>query len=66
MSPFAIPFPLGVMNVTAMALLTVLIFAGKALPLGRRLSRIVGITLIAFGMVAILVPAAFPIATGTL
>jgi predicted metal-binding membrane protein len=57
---FVILFPLGIMNVVAMALLTALIFAEKSVPLGRLISQITGILLIFYGVLVILVPAALP------
>src|SRR5438105_8268771 len=43
---FAILFPLGIMNIAVMALLTVLIYAEKSFPLGRQISQIAGVGLI--------------------
>ncbi|BCL81683.1 DUF2182 domain-containing protein [Ktedonobacteria bacterium brp13] len=60
---FVILFPLGIMNITVMALLTALIFAEKSIPLGRLISKIMGIVLILYGVLVVLVPAALP--TGT-
>jgi predicted metal-binding membrane protein len=57
---FVILFPLGVMNVAAMAVLTALIFAEKSLPAGRRISQIAAIILIGYGGVILLLPAALP------
>jgi predicted metal-binding membrane protein len=50
------------MNIAVMALLTVLIFAEKAFPLGRQISQIAGVALIVYGVVVIFVPAALPAA----
>ncbi len=57
---FVILFPLGIMNIAVMALLTALIFAEKSVPLGRQISQITGIVLILYGMLVVLVPAALP------
>lgn len=47
---FAILFPLGVMNVAVMALLTALIFAEKSLTWGIMLSRVSAIILLGYGL----------------
>lgn len=57
---FVILFPLGIMNIAIMALVTALIFAEKALPFGRRISQIAGLALIAYGVLVIFLPAALP------
>ncbi len=57
---FVILFPLGVMNVGAMALITLLIFAEKSLPLGRQVGAFAAIALVAYGLVVILAPDALP------
>jgi predicted metal-binding membrane protein len=57
---FVILFPLGIMNIAVMALLTALIFAEKSVPLGRQISQITGIVLILYGVLVVLVPAALP------
>jgi predicted metal-binding membrane protein len=57
---FAILFPLGIMNITAMVLVTVLIYTEKSLPLGRQISQLVGGGLIAYGILVILWPALLP------
>jgi predicted metal-binding membrane protein len=59
---FVILFPLGIMNVAVMALLTALIFAEKALPIGRQMSLLAGIALVAYGTVVVFFPAALPVA----
>jgi predicted metal-binding membrane protein len=43
---FVLLFPLGIMNIAVMALLTVLIYAEKSFPLGRQISQIAGVALI--------------------
>ena len=57
---FVILFPFGIMNVAAMALVTVLIYAEKSLPIGRQISQIAGAGLIAYGVLVVLVPGALP------
>jgi predicted metal-binding membrane protein len=57
---FVILFPLGVMNVAAMAVITLLIFAEKSLPLGRQMGQIAAAALIAYGAVVALLPGALP------
>ena len=57
---FVILFPFGIMNVAAMALVTVLIYAEKSLPIGRQISQIAGVGLIAYGVLVVLVPGALP------
>ena len=57
---FVILFPLGVMNVAAMALITLLIFAEKSLPVGRRVSQVASLALIAYGLLIFFLPGALP------
>ncbi len=57
---FVILFPLGMLNVAALAAITALIFAEKSLPIGRRLSLVAGVALMAYGVMAILLPDALP------
>lgn len=57
---FIILFPLGMMNVAAMAVITVLIFAEKSLPIGRQAAMAAAVLLIAWGAVAVAVPSALP------
>ncbi len=57
---FVILFPLGLMNVAVMALLTALIYAEKALPIGRQISQLVGRGLIVYGVIVLFLPAALP------
>src|SRR5205823_12377856 len=47
---FVILFPLGVMNVAAMAVLTVLIYAEKSLPIAPRAAQLAAVGLIAYGV----------------
>ena len=57
---FVILFPLGIMNIAVMALVTALIFAEKALPFGRQISQLAGLALIIYGALVIFLPAALP------
>src|SRR5258708_3913716 len=55
---FVLLFPLGIMNIAGMAVLTVLICAEKMVPRGERIAQGVGLILILYGMFVIVVPAA--------
>ena len=57
---FVILFPLGLMNLAVMALVTALIFAEKVLPIGRQISKLVGAGLIIYGALIIFLPVALP------
>ena len=57
---FVILFPLGIMNIALMALVTALIYAEKALPFGRQISLLAGAGLIVYGILVIFLPAALP------
>lgn len=54
---FVLLFPLGIMNIAVMAVLTLLIFAEKTLPRGERIAQVVGAALILYGILVIIVPA---------
>jgi len=58
---FVILFPLGIMNIALMALVTALIFAEKALPIGRQISKLAGAGLIVYGALIMFLPAALPV-----
>ena len=58
---FVILFPLGIMNIAVMALVTALIFAEKALPIGRQISKLAGAGLIVYGALIMFLPAALPV-----
>ncbi len=58
---FVILFPLGIMNIAVMALVTALIFAEKALPIGRQISKLAGVGLIVYGALIMFLPAALPV-----
>jgi predicted metal-binding membrane protein len=57
---FVILFPLGMLNVAALALVTALIFAEKSLPIGRPLSWAAGTALVAYGVLVLLRPDSLP------
>jgi predicted metal-binding membrane protein len=57
---FAILFPLGMMNVAAMAVITAVIYAEKVFSWGRRIAQGAAIVLVAYGFLVILVPDALP------
>ncbi|HEX6108185.1 MAG TPA: DUF2182 domain-containing protein, partial [Ktedonobacteraceae bacterium] len=57
---FVIFFPLGMMNVAVLAVVTVLIFAEKSLPLGQRVAQLAALALIAYGVLVVVVPGALP------
>ncbi len=57
---FVILFPLGIMNLAAMALVTALIFAEKSLSVGQQISWIAAGLLIIYGTLVIFLPEALP------
>lgn len=59
---FVILFPLGIMNVAAMALITLLIFAEKSSPLSRAAVIVAAAGLVAYGAFILFVPDALPTA----
>jgi predicted metal-binding membrane protein len=61
---FVILLPLGVMNVAAMIVLTLLVFGEKCLPSGERLARAAALVLIGYGLLVIAYPAALPTTLG--
>jgi predicted metal-binding membrane protein len=61
---FVILFPLGLMNVGAMALITVLIFAEKSAPYGRQVAALAAVGLIAYGALVIFMPDLLPMTMG--
>ena len=58
---FVILFPLGIMNIAVMALVTALIFAEKVLPIGRQISKLAGAGLIVYAALIMFLPAALPV-----
>ena len=57
---FVLLFPLGIMNIAAMALLTVLIFAEKVFPPGERIAQLAALLLIFYCALVIVIPASLP------
>ena len=57
---FLILFPLGMMNIIVLALITALIFAEKSLPVGRHVARAAALALVLYGAVVIFEPNALP------
>lgn len=57
---FALLFPLGMMNLAVLALVTLLIFAEKSLPTGRHVSQGAAVALSAYGLLVLLLPEALP------
>jgi predicted metal-binding membrane protein len=57
---FVILFPLGIMNVAAMAVITLLVFAEKTLPWGRLAPRVTAASLVTYGAVVIAAPQVLP------
>ncbi len=55
-------FPLGMMNVAAMAVIALLIFAEKTAPIGEKIVKIAAVVLIVYGILVILVPGLLPTA----
>lgn len=56
---FVILFPLGIMNLVAMAAVTVLIFAEKTFPFGDRIALAAGSLLALYGILVLVAPATF-------
>jgi len=57
---FLILFPLGIMNIAAMAVVTLLVFAEKALTTGEQIAKAAGIALILYGLTVLGFPQALP------
>jgi predicted metal-binding membrane protein len=53
-------FPLGMMNVAAMAAVAIIIFAEKTVPMGDRIAKIAAAALIVYGILVIFVPGILP------
>jgi predicted metal-binding membrane protein len=58
-------FPLGIMNVAAMAVVTLLVFAEKTLAGGERVARWAGVGLMLYGALVLVVPQALPTFTAS-
>jgi predicted metal-binding membrane protein len=57
---FLILFPLGLMNVAAMALIAVVIFAEKSLAIGVQVARVAALALVVYGIIVLFEPSALP------
>jgi predicted metal-binding membrane protein len=57
---FVVLFPLGIMNIAAMAAITFLVFAEKTLAWGRPVALIASAALVAYGVVVLATPRALP------
>jgi predicted metal-binding membrane protein len=57
---FVILFPLGVMNIAAMAVITLVIFAEKSLPWGGAVTRAAAVALIVYGFAVVIAPQCLP------
>lgn len=57
---FVILFPLGMMNIAAMALITLVVFAEKTLPWGRPVARATAAALVAYGGAVLVAPHVLP------
>ncbi|RWD59666.1 MAG: DUF2182 domain-containing protein [Mesorhizobium sp.] len=53
-------FPLGIMNLAAMAVVTLLVFAEKTLASGERIAKLSGVALLLYGAAALVFPQALP------
>lgn len=60
----AIMFPLGMMNVAALASVTAIVFAEKTLPWGPAVAQAMGIAIFVYGLLILIHPQAFPIFHG--
>jgi predicted metal-binding membrane protein len=57
---FVVLFPLGIMNIAAMAVITLVVFAEKTLPWGRPVARATAAVLVAYGAVVLVTPQVLP------
>jgi predicted metal-binding membrane protein len=57
---FVILFPLGMMNVAAMVVITALIFVEKSWPIGVQVARLAALVLVSYGVLVLLVPETLP------
>ncbi|MBZ9737053.1 DUF2182 domain-containing protein [Mesorhizobium sp. CA18] len=53
-------FPLGIMNVAAMAVVTLLVFAEKTFPAGKGIAKVSGVALLLYGAAVLVFPQALP------
>jgi predicted metal-binding membrane protein len=59
---FLILVPLGVMNIAAMIVVTLLVFGEKVLPWGRGIGRVAAVALVGYGVLVLLRPGVLPTA----
>lgn len=57
---FLVLFPLGIMNIAAMAVVTLLVYAEKALAAGERIAKWAGIALMLYGVMILVFPHTLP------
>ncbi len=57
---FVVLFPLGIMNIAAMAVITLVVLAEKTLPWGRPVARATAAALVAYGAVVLAAPQVLP------
>ncbi|CAN7718997.1 DUF2182 domain-containing protein [Aminobacter sp. LjRoot7] len=57
-------FPLGIMSIAAMAMVTMLIFAEKTLPIGETIAKVSGIALLIYGGAVLVFPQLLPTFSG--
>jgi predicted metal-binding membrane protein len=57
---FVILFPLGIMNIAAMVVITLVVFAEKTLPWGRAVARAAAAALIVYGFAVVIAPQYLP------
>lgn len=57
---FVLLFPLGIMNIAAMAVITLLIFAEKSLPWGQQIARLAAVALVVYGLLVVFMPELLP------
>jgi predicted metal-binding membrane protein len=58
---FVILFPLGIMNIAAMAVITLVIFAEKSLPWGPAVARAAAVALVVYGSAVVIAPRFLPV-----
>ena len=56
----AVMFPLGMMNIAALAAVTAIVFWEKVLPYGPAAKRFAGVALVAFGLAVLAAPGLLP------
>ncbi|NUS19230.1 MAG: DUF2182 domain-containing protein [Mesorhizobium sp.] len=57
---FVALFPLGIMNIAAMAVVTLLVFTEKTFPSGEKIAKVSGAALLLYGMAVLVFPQALP------